>query len=176
VASYRLLLRVVVGTALALTLGPTLVRAAGHRSKGELFPLSRWAMFNRVDSQVDDYGIRLRTLAGKPVSPPVYFENAGFTMSQLVTAYIAIQKFAERTVKQDADVDTARTLVEQQYLGGPGVEYDLVARRWDPLVRWKGGPFESERLIASFVSGSTAIKSTASGSVVSKSTASGANQ
>jgi hypothetical protein len=146
-------LRVVVGTALALTLGPTLVRAAGHRSKGELFPLSRWAMFNRVDSQVDDYGLRLRTLAGKPVSPPVYFENAGLASSQSVTAYVAIQKLGERTVKHDADVDTSRILVEQQYLGGPGVEYDLVARRWDPLLRWKGGPFKSERVIASLVSG-----------------------
>lgn len=152
-ASYRVLLRVVAGTALALTLGPTLVRAAGHRSKGELFPLSRWAMFNRVDSQVDDYGIRLRRVAGKPVSPPVYFENAGLPQSQSVTAYIAIQKFAERTLRKDTDVGTARALVERQYLGGSGVEYDLVARSWDPLVRWNGGPFKSERVLASFVSG-----------------------
>lgn len=164
--SYRLLLRVVVGTALALTLGPTLVRAAGHRSKGEMFPLSRWAMFNRVDSQVDDYGIRLHTLAGgKPVSP-VYFENADLALSQSVTAYVAIQKFGERTVKHDADIDTSRTLVEQQYLGGPGVAYELVARHWDPLVRWSGGPFKSERVIANFVSGSVAMKSDLSSSLV----------
>ena len=153
VASYRLLVRVVVGTALALTVGPSVVRAAGHRSKGEMFPLSRWAMFNRVDSRVDDYGIRIRSLAGKSVSPPVYFENAGLELSQSVTAYYAIQKFAERTVAQDADVATSRALVEQRYLGGPGVEYELVARRWDPLVRWSGGPFKSERVVASFVSG-----------------------
>jgi hypothetical protein len=156
VASYRLLSRVVVGTALALTLGPTLVRAAGHRSKGELFPLSRWAMFNRVDSQVDDYGLRICTLAGKPVSPPVYFENAGLASSQSVAAYVAIQKLGERTVKHDAEVDTSRTLVEREYLGGPGVEYELVARRWDPLVRWNGGPFKSERVIGRFVSASLA--------------------
>jgi hypothetical protein len=147
--------RVVVGTALALTIGPSVVRAAGHRSKGEMFPLSRWAMFNRVDSEVDDYGIRIRSLAGQTVSPPVYFENAGLELSQSVTAYHAIQKFAERTLKQEADVGTSRTLVEQRYLGGPGVEYELVARRWDPLVRWNGGSFKSERVIASFVSGAS---------------------
>jgi hypothetical protein len=120
-----------------------------------MFPLSRWAMFNRVDSQVDDYGIRIRSLAGKTVSPPVYFENAGLELSQSVTAYHAIQKFAERTLKQESDAGTSRTLVEQRYLGGPGVEYELVARRWDPLVRWNGGPFKSERVIASFVSGAS---------------------
>jgi hypothetical protein len=153
VASYRVLIRVVVGTAIALTLGPTVVRAAGHRSKGEMFPLSRWAMFNRIDSQVDDYGIRIRAIGGKPVSPPVYFENAGLEQSQSVTAYYGIQKFAERTVAHDADAATSRALVEQRYLGNLAVEYELVARRWDPLVRWNGGPFQSERVIESFVSG-----------------------
>jgi hypothetical protein len=152
VTSYRLLVRVVVGMALAFTIGPTIVRAAGHRSKGEMFPLSRWAMFNRIDSQVDDYGIRIFARAGKAVKPPVYFENAGFDGSQSVTAYHAIQRFAQRTVAQDADAATSRALVEQKYLGEPAVEYELVARRWDPLVRWNGGPFESERVIASFVS------------------------
>jgi len=144
--------RVVVGVALTCTLGPTIVRAAGHRSKGEIFPLSRWPMFNRIDSQVDDYGIRIRVRAGKAVTPPMYFENAGLPDSQSVTAYHAIQKFAQRTVAGEADAATARALVEQKYLGEPGVEYELVARRWDPLVRWNGGPFKSERVIASFVS------------------------
>jgi hypothetical protein len=142
-----------VGTALALTLGPTAVRAAGHPSKGEMFPLSRWAMFNRIYSQVDDYGIRIRAIGGTPVSPPVYYENAGLERSQSVTAYVAIQKFAERTVAHDPDAATSRTLVEERYLGKPAVEYELVARRWDPLVRWNGGPFQSERVIESFVSG-----------------------
>jgi hypothetical protein len=153
VASYRLLVKVVAGTALALTLGPTVVRAAGHRSKGEMFPLSRWAMFNRIDSQVDDYGIRIRAIGGNALSPPVYYENAGFEQSQSVTAYYAIQKFAERTLRQDPDAPVSRTLIEARYLARPGVEYELVARRWDPLVRWNGGAFQSEKVVASFVSG-----------------------
>jgi hypothetical protein len=144
-----------VGTALALTVGPTLVRAAGHRSKGEMFPLSRWAMFNRIDSQVDDYGLRIRAVAGQALSPPVYFENAGLAQSQSVTAYHAIQKFAERTLAHDSEADTSRTLVEERYLAQAAVEYDLVARRWDPLARWNGGPFKSERVLLSFVSGSS---------------------
>ena len=155
VTSYRLLVRVVAGTALVMLLGPTLVRAAGHRSKGEMFPLSRWAMFNRVDSRVDDYGIRIRAIAGRAVSPPVYYENAGFADSQSVTAYHAIQHFAERSLARDADAGEARKLVEERYLAQPGVEYELVARRWDPLVRWGGGPFQNERVVASFVSGAS---------------------
>jgi len=150
---YRRLVRVVTGTALALTLGPVLVLAADRRSEGELFPLSLWSMFNRVYSQIDDYGLRVLSIPGRPAaSPPPYFENAGFGASQSVTAYHAIQAFAELTVSHRAGAEEARRLVEERYLSQPGVEYELVARRWDPLVRWNGGAFKMERPVGRFVS------------------------
>jgi hypothetical protein len=152
-STYRRLVRVVTIVALALTVGPVLVLAIHRRSEGELFPLSLWSMFNRVYSQVDDYGIRILSIAGRPVaSPPPYFENAGFEASQSVTAYHAIQKFAELTVSHEAGAEEARNLVERRYLAQSGVDYELVARRWDPLVRWKGGPFQAERPIERFTS------------------------
>jgi hypothetical protein len=152
-STYRRLVRVVTGAALALTVGPVLVLALHRRSEGELFPLSLWSMFNRVYSQVDDYGIRILSSAGRPVAvPPPYFENAGFEASRSVTAYHAIQTFAELTVAHEAGAEEARSLVERRYLAQPGVEYELVARRWDPLVRWNGGAFKSERPIERFTS------------------------
>lgn len=149
--SYGLLGRVVLGTWLLLTVGPSLVRAAGHRSKGEMFPLSRWAMFDRVDSQVNDYGLRIEAAGSGPRATPVYFENAGLPASSSVTAYHAIQKLGDALAAKRADLPDARALVEAQYLGRPGLGYEVVARRWDPLVRWHGGPFQSERTIGHFV-------------------------
>jgi hypothetical protein len=152
-STYRRVVRVVTGTALVLTLGPVLVLAVHRRSEGELFPLSLWSMFNRVYSQMDDYGLRILSIAGRPVAePPPYFETAGFEASQSVTAYHAIQKFAELTVAKEPGAQEARSLVEERYLARPGVEYELVARRWDPLVRWNGGAFKSERPIERFTS------------------------
>jgi len=152
-STYRRLVRVVTLAALALTVGPVLVLAIHRRSEGELFPLSLWSMFNRVYSQVDDYGLRILSIAGEPVaSPAPYFENAGFEASQSVTAYQAIQKFADLTVSHEAGAEEARNLVERRYLARPGVDYELVARRWDPLVRWNGGAFKTERPIERFTS------------------------
>lgn len=72
-----------------MTLVPTALMALGHSSRGEIYPLSRWPMFSRIDSKVKDFGLKIHSVGSRRLAHPKYFEKAGSLYLELF-AFIAV--------------------------------------------------------------------------------------
>jgi hypothetical protein len=146
-AYYRLQVLIVAGWLVSVVV-PPLATVARPSLRGDLFPLSVWAMFARVHNVMDDFGLLILQIADRPLEPPRYLEEVGpgLPAGGSIEAYHAVQALGQATAAgDDGRVATLRTLVEGRYLAAtPGVRYQLVRRRWDPLRRWRGHPFRSE--------------------------------
>jgi hypothetical protein len=148
-SSYHRLISTLTVAAAALLVAPTVLRSIGHSSNGELFPLSRWSMFNKVFTTRDDFGLRVIEVDGKRLDNPTYLEHAGLKPKPTISTYYAIQAVGQRLGRGD-ELETAKALVERTYLPPTGVKYEIVARKYDVLRVWQGETFTSERVLATF--------------------------
>lgn len=118
--------------------------------RGEVYPLSMWSMFYRVHNQMEDYGVSILAQDGKPLSAPLRFEASGFPKSHDISAYHAIQKLGRAVDSgRKGSIDRARRTVEKAYLRG-NVRYEVVARVWDPVERFKTGAIKREVVKGTF--------------------------
>jgi hypothetical protein len=111
----------------------------------ELYPFASWSLFTWVPNEVNDHSIRLLSIDGRPLDPPIFFEDSRehFRGAPLSPARVMMLHLGRAT--ESADEKTAADLrrrFERLYLDGQGaVEYEIVARRFDPLERWRQGHF-----------------------------------
>jgi hypothetical protein len=131
-----------------------------HRTSEEIFPFFKWDLFSRVpNSDQEDYGIRFVEVDGRPVDPPVYFEEADelISTSRSPDAQSTIRNIG-RAVEHDQPVVLAenRALFEGRQLQGlDSATYEVVKRRYDLIERIDCVDcFEDETVLDEFTMGS----------------------
>jgi hypothetical protein len=130
--------------------------------RGDLFPLSMWAMFYRVHNVMEDFGLLILEVGDERLIPPRYLEDAGprFRAPGSIAAYHTIQALGRALAAGDArQVAALRTLLEAHYIhpSAPAtVGYRIVRRRWDPIRRWRQHDFLSEEPMETFRAGALA--------------------
>ena len=149
--SYRSLKLLVAGilcgyAAAALVLKVTL------RQDGEVFPLFSWSLYSTVHGEDADYAVRILSVAGEALDPPLFFQEARlfFAGTEPIAAFMTVQRLGDALEKRDADAVRAhRRLLEHHHLRGRGVvRYEIVRRTFNTLGRWSSGGFTSVRTVA----------------------------
>jgi hypothetical protein len=120
--------------------------------RDELFPFSAWSLFTIVPNDVHDYSLRLLAINDRPVAPE-FLEQAqarGWFAANRHGAYMTVQFMGMALDRGDVTgADQQRRLLERLHLTGHGsITYELVARRYDPIDRFRSGKFEEIRTIA----------------------------
>jgi hypothetical protein len=122
--------------------------------KEEVFPFASWSLFSMVPNEYRDYSLRLLEMGDGRLSRPAYFEDAGDVIPWVAHngARMAIQHLGDAAEhRREQEVAEVRKYLEALYLGGhKSLKYQVVARRYDPLERWRTGHFREERTLATF--------------------------
>lgn len=141
----------------ALILLYTAVSYTTTRVRGvELFPFFNWSLFTNVPNEKHDFGLRLLSVDGEMLNPPLYFEEADvwFAESHSIVAYKTIQGFGNDIRKNnEMSVAETRPFIESFYLEGKAVEYEVVRRTYHPVERFRSGSFVDETALTQFPSG-----------------------
>ncbi|MEM7331236.1 MAG: hypothetical protein AAF490_04020 [Chloroflexota bacterium] len=119
----------------------------------ELFPFFNWSLFTKVPNEKHDFGLRLLTVDGEPLSEPIYFEEADawFDEAHSIVAYQAIQQFGSAVREADeTTIEEIRPFVESTYLENQTVRYELVRRTYLPISRVQTGAFVNEEVLGQF--------------------------
>ena len=154
-ARYRWTNRLLVALAVAY-LVMAMVR---ERNPGgeEFYPFSSWSLFSKIPNETRDYTIRILAIDGRVTEPPVDFEEAQAMIGWPAKSHEArrcIQDLGEAVERGDAaQADHVRSYFEPLYLSGRGqIRYAVVARRYDPLERWREGRLQEVRVLREFQS------------------------
>ncbi len=110
----------------------------------EVYPFASWSLFTWVPNEVNDHSVRLISLNGRSLDPPLFFEDSReyFRGAPLSPARGLMLHLGREMQRGSADAPDLRRRFERLYLNGQGaVEYEVVARRYDPLERWRAGRF-----------------------------------
>jgi hypothetical protein len=147
----------VVGLVVYLTLVVDRERVAGRE---EFYPASGWSLFSKVPNEVGDYAVRLVSVRSGRLDPPVFLEEAKNLYPGAWSSHAAhntTQTLGQAIERGDADAAAdARAMLERLYLNTRApVTYELVARRYDPLERFRTGRIHEARTLATFSSGNT---------------------
>jgi hypothetical protein len=145
-------------------------RVAGRE---EIYPASGWSLFSKVPNEVSDFAVRVASVRGGRLDVPVFLEEAKQLYPAAWSSHAAhntIQTLGKAIEAGDADaVAHTRSMLERLYLNARApVTYDIVARRYDPLERFrtarpalfrfaaspKSAHFRETRTLATFSSGS----------------------
>ena len=121
----------------------------------EIFPFSSWSLFSKVPNEVRDYTIRIVEADGRALDRPVDFEDAKEIFGSVAISHgarMSIQRMGVAAERGDsAGAARVRAYLESLYLREHRpVRYEVVARRYDPLERWREGKFRSVRVVATF--------------------------
>ena len=124
----------------------------------EIFPFFGWSLFSKVPDEGRHYSILIYRQDGQKIDPPAPFLVAP---DSVVTGnrYIArkvIQRLGQAYDRGEAEeVEELRRLLEQNYLAGRKVRYELVHERYQPLELWRTGESTERRVLTVFVKGGT---------------------
>jgi len=122
------------------------------RRDAEVFPLFAWSLFSTVPAEDTDYAVRILSIGGEVLEPPLYFQQARFFFegTDSIAAFMTVQRLGDALKAGDAAAIAAhRRLLERQYLRGRGVvRYEIVRRTFNTLTRWSSGGFRSVRPVA----------------------------
>ena len=126
--------------------------------RDEIFPFASWSLFSMVPNESRDFTVRILQVDGRPIDRPMNFEEAHALFGSAAVSHgarMSIQRLGEAVERRDAaSVDRVRGYFEGLHLRGhEPVRYELLARRYDPLERWRRGTFRSVRVIATFQTG-----------------------
>jgi hypothetical protein len=127
---------------------------ATFRHEREVFPLFSWSLYSTVPREEADYGVRVLTVGGQALDPPLFFEDARsffpyVNQSQLM---MTVQLLGRALDSGNAEaVKRYRRLVERHHLRGRGVvHYEIVRRAFNTLARWATGKFRVVRSVGTF--------------------------
>jgi hypothetical protein len=120
----------------------------------EIYPFAAWSLFSMVHNECRDYSVRVLEVNGTKLERPIYFEDAvGYFPSATHNgARMCIQRLGAAIEQKNAlAAERERAELEGMHLHARrSVGYDLVKRRYDPLVRFREGTFLEERTLATF--------------------------
>ena len=144
-----------------LALGAAYVAIALQRelvpAREEVFPFASWSLFSLVPNQTHDFSLRILEVDGRKLARPVYFEQAGelFDAARSNGARMCIQRLGRALQKHDQPAaDEERCNVEQIHLRGHArVRYEVVARSYDAIQRFRDGRIDAQSVVATFATG-----------------------
>ena len=113
----------------------------------EVFPVFSWSLFSEIPEHKVDFGILVTAIDGNVLEPPgdLMEMREVYGAGGATRAYHTIQDLGGAAMSRDTGkLDAARRTLESLYMEIPGrtVAYRLILRRFDPLERWRGGPYE----------------------------------
>jgi hypothetical protein len=124
--------------------------------QGEIFPFASWSLFTLVPNTSHDFSIRVLSWNGHALTPPVFFEDGtGLFKSAADHGARASIGLLGKALAQGkvAETERVRDRFEQLYMADmSAVRYELVARVYDPLERFRTGRLRAVRTVRVFES------------------------
>jgi hypothetical protein len=122
--------------------------------QGEIFPFASWSLFSFVPNISHDFSIRVLSLNGSALTPPVFFEDstALFESASKHGARVLIDLLGQALAQGEvAEAERIRDRFEHLCMPGmTAVRYELVARVYDPLERFRTGRLRAVRTVRTF--------------------------
>ncbi|MCK5448951.1 MAG: hypothetical protein KAJ43_12450 [Gemmatimonadetes bacterium] len=139
------------GLQLGLSLSLALYFVAGMGMKyvvgrSEVYPVFSWALFGKVPNEQTQFALRILAYDGSPLDDGLLFEQAEGIVAEphSIAAQHAIRRLGTAATRGTKEEEAeARHLLEQIYLK-PGLRYEIVRVRYEPLSRWRTGEREIE--------------------------------
>ena len=124
----------------------------GPHNSDETLPFFNWSLFSRVpEREGTHYSIRLVEADGRPLDPPVYFDEADdiLTTTQLPEASSVMQALGRAMEDgDDAAVEAARRRIESRFLAElDSATYEVVRRRFDIVDRLDCRCYDEETVL-----------------------------
>lgn len=124
----------------------------GFSGKRDAFPLFSWALFTYVPNYETDFGLLITHLDGRELQPPRDFMELGvFSGAGNIRAYFSLQDLGGAILNKEPErIESLRRSFEEQYLQGYSgeVRYLIIARRFDPVDKWRTGKYKPKRVLA----------------------------
>lgn len=128
--------------------------------RAEIFPFASWNLFSWVPNEVRDVSLRILAIDGVPLQPPLYIEESAkhFVDGPSHPAHAVIELIGQAVQQgREADAEALRLRFEKLYMpASDAVRYELVARAYDPMKRWRNRVFAEERVLRTYEKGSRA--------------------
>lgn len=122
----------------------------------QVLPFSDWSLFSTLPEREQvDYGLRITSIDGEALDPPVYFESAGLRGSKAPPSFELIQDIGGHVEQgQPLRADVAwRTFAGRYLTDVDSAQVEVVERRYDVLDRRRCDCFETETVIATLEMG-----------------------
>src|SRR5207244_4520991 len=102
-----------------------------------------------------DYGVRLLEVRGQPLAHPLFLEDAAqiypFASTSHAARMLTLNLGKHTETGNAAAAAEARAMLDDLYLNEKApVAYELVARRYDVMQRYRDGRFRDLRTIATY--------------------------
>ena len=135
----------------------TLVQCAGQftSSRVEYFPVFSWSLFSEVPRYWSAIEVEILRIDETEFQQPKnffdldeYFDHAKGRSSDVVKSAVQLARLHHRNPPEGERM--RRTFEESYFSGHDVVEYQLVAVRYDPVLRWRTGEVVRRKVLARF--------------------------